>query len=124
MIGAAAESCILEIRDAVVEKYIVANKTVPPKLNSWQIKTLTDELVEVFDAGLNKKTHRELRDRYDAHWTGLTHEIRTTRNDAGHPTSIDPVTPESVHASLLMFPVLASLAGDLLNWAVGDFEPS
>jgi hypothetical protein len=52
----------------------------------------------------------------------LTHEIRTTRNEAGHPTSIDPVTPESVHASLLLFPVLASLAGEFLKWVVDDLK--
>ena len=32
---------------------------------------------------------------------------------AGHPVSVEPVTPEEVHASLLIFPELAALAGQL-----------
>lgn len=119
MIGAAAESIILELRDAVVDKLRDAEKQVPSHLNSLSIKTVTDQLARVFEA-INKKTHRELREQFEAHWGALTHEIRTTRNDAGHPASIAPVTPESVHASLLLFPVLASLAGDLLKWALHD----
>ena len=70
---------------------------------------------------IDGKTHRELRDKFDAHWGALTHEIRTTRNDAGHPTSIDPVTPESVHASLLLFPILVTLCDDLMSWSADTF---
>jgi hypothetical protein len=121
MIGAAAESTILEIRDLVVEKFKLVEKQVPSQLNSLSIKTVTEALGRVFE-GIDKKTHRELRENFEAHWGALTHEIRTTRNEAGHPTSIDPVTPESVHASLLLFPVLASLAGEFLKWVVDDLK--
>jgi hypothetical protein len=120
MIGAAAESFILEIRDIVSDKLKLAGRQVPSQLNNRSIKTVTDELGKVFDSNINKKTHGELRERFDAHWGALTHEIRTTRNDAGHPKSIAPVTPESVHASLLLFPVLARLCGDLLNWSADE----
>ena len=119
MIGAAAEASILEIGDLVVAKFQEVEKPVPSQLNSLNIKTVTDALWRVFQA-IDKKTHRELREKFDAHWGALTHEIRTTRNDAGHPTSIDPVTPESVHASLLLFPVLAGLTGELLKWVVDE----
>jgi hypothetical protein len=119
MIGAAAEASILEIRDVVVLKFQEVEKPVPSQLNSLSIKTVTDALGRVFQ-GIDKKTHRELRERFDAHWGALTHEIRTTRNDAGHPTSIEPVTSESVHASLLLFPVLAGLTDDLLRWVVDE----
>jgi hypothetical protein len=30
--------------------------------------------------------------------------------------SVEPVTPEEVHASLLIFPELAALAGQLATW--------
>jgi hypothetical protein len=119
MIGAAAESSILELRNAVVTVLSGYGDPVPPQLESWQIKTVTDQLALVF-AKIDKKTHRELHEKFQAHWGALTHEIRTTRNDAGHPTSVDPVTPESVHASMLLFPVLAGLAGDLLKWSLRD----
>lgn len=35
---------------------------------------------------------------------------------SGHPTSIEPVTPDTVHASLLVFPELAALATSLRDW--------
>lgn len=38
------------------------------------------------------------------------------RNDAGHPNEVTPVTPESVHAALLIFPQLAGLAAQLRAW--------
>ncbi len=41
--------------------------------------------------------------------SGLAEQIRKVRNDAGHPEGIDPVTPEVVHAALLIFPELAKL---------------
>jgi hypothetical protein len=39
-----------------------------------------------------------------------------TRNDAGHPKSVQPVAEEAVHASLLIFPLFAALIGDLAKW--------
>jgi hypothetical protein len=38
------------------------------------------------------------------------------RNNASHSESIDPVTPEAVHAALLIFPELAKLVPDLETW--------
>jgi hypothetical protein len=119
MVGAAAEIVILDVRDVVVEMLDQKSTTVPSELKSWKIGNVTAALARVF-ARIDGKTHRNLRDRFDAYWGALTHEIRTTRNEAGHPTSIDPVTAESVHASLLMFPILTRLADDLLKWSVDE----
>lgn len=115
MVGAAAESVILELRDSAVTRLTALKRTVPKGLNSWQIKTVTDALTNVF-SGIDAKTHRELRERYEAYWTAFPHQIRTARNDAGHPTNIDPVTSDAVHASLLVFPELAKTAGGLTQW--------
>jgi len=57
-----------------------------------------------------------LFERFEANWPAITHQIRTARNEAGHPVSVEPVTPEEVHASLLIFPELAALAGQLATW--------
>ena len=38
------------------------------------------------------------------------------RNDAGHPKSVDPITLEVVHGSLLIFPKLAKLGNNLKEW--------
>lgn len=115
MAGAALESLILELRDLAVARFTVLNKPVPSKLNSWKIKTVSDALAEVFHR-INAASDRALRDSYDANWTVFLHQIRVGRNDAGHPTSVDPVTSDSVHASLLVFPELARLAATLRDW--------
>ena len=81
MVGAAAESFILELPDRVVEKLNVLGKPVLPALKNWQIKTVTDSPTKVFDA-IDAKRHRERRERYEAYWTAFPHQIRTTRNDA------------------------------------------
>ena len=39
--------------------------------------------------------------------------IRMTRNDAGHPSSVDPITREAIHGALLTFPEQARLSFDL-----------
>jgi hypothetical protein len=115
MVGTAAESLILELRDDVVEKLGQAGARVSSELGSWKIKNFTDALARMFER-IDRKTHVGLRDKFDAHWGALTHEIRKTRNDAGHPTSIEPVTLESVHASLLLLPILVSLCDELRQW--------
>ncbi len=40
----------------------------------------------------------------------------------GHPTSVEPVTPDTVHASLLIFPELARLANSLAHWVANDLK--
>jgi hypothetical protein len=115
MVGAAAESIILELRESVVQKLTVLGKPIPASLNDWRVKTVTDGLTKVFD-GIDRKSQRELRERFEAYWTAFPHQIRTVRNDAGHPTNIDPVSPDAVHASLLVFPELAKLTMELGSW--------
>jgi hypothetical protein len=116
MVGAAAEVVILELRDIVVEMFEKNGTRVPSELKSWKVKNVTDALTGVFSQ-IDPSQDRELRAKFDARWGALTHEIRTTRNDAGHPTSIDPVTPDSVHASLLILPILLNLSYELSHWA-------
>jgi hypothetical protein len=116
MVGAAAESVILELRNWVVDRLGDQGQPVPKDLNSWQVRTVTTALADVFEAGIDKKKNRDLWERYDAYWSAFTGQIRFVRNEAGHPISIDPVTAETVHASLLVFPELATLAQGLLEW--------
>ncbi len=58
----------------------------------------------------------ELKEAYDSFWSAFTARIRMVRNDAGHPKSVDPITLEVVHGSLLIFPSLAKLGNDLKRW--------
>ena len=65
---------------------------------------------------------KELREEFEAYWLVFAQQIRSTRNDAGHPSSVDPVTEEAVHASFLVFPELARLTTNLGSWITGNFK--
>ena len=115
MVGAAAESVILDLRDRTTEKLATMKQTVPKPLNDWRIKTVSDGLHGFFESH-KEQFDPSLRDEFAAYWSAFAQQIRAARNDAGHPTSIDPVTPDTVHASLLVFPELAKLANRLEEW--------
>jgi hypothetical protein len=119
MVGGATESMILELRDITVQKLTALGKSIPKNMNDWKIKTVSDALYNFLD-GHKSLFGPELRDEFSAYWTAFAQQIRTVRNDAGHPTSVDPVTPDTVHASLLIFPELAKLAAKLRTWVTND----
>ena len=89
MIGAAAERLILELRDAVSVRLAQTKQHEPNNLADMRVKTVLDALNRLLDA---KKAAfpRELREEFEALWPAFAHHIRATRNDAGHPTSVDP----------------------------------
>src|SRR5258707_1791835 len=115
MVGGSAERVILMLRDNLVQKLTTLARPIPRELNDWKVKTVTDAL-QNFLAGQKHRFTRELREAFEAYWSAFAQQIRTTRNEAGHPESIDPVTPDTVHASLLIFPELARLAYGLTTW--------
>ena len=114
MIGAAAESLILSLRDETVQRLTTLGAGVPKQLQDWRVKTVSDALKVFFD-GRKKDFDHQLWEAFEANWAPLALQIRSARNDAGHPVNIDPVTADSVHASLLVFPELARLAKDLTS---------
>jgi hypothetical protein len=115
MIGGASESVVLELRDHLVQRLNELGQPVAPKLADWRIKAVLDELQQFVDA--RKGTlPRELREEFSAYWPAFTQQIRAVRNDAGHPSSVDPVSPEAAHASFLVFPLLAQLAAGVHAW--------
>jgi len=119
MVGVAAESVILDLRDATVEKLTSLGICIPTGMEDWKIKTVPDALRSFFD-GHSASFERELREPFEAYWSAFAHQIRTARNDAGHPASVDPVTPDAVHASMLIFPELAKLANGLSHWVCNE----
>lgn len=121
MLGCASESLILSLRDQVVEKMNSAAIPVPKKLDDWRIKTVIDSLFSYFNSN-KSQFEKTLEENFDAYWTAFGKQIRTTRNEAGHPKNIDTVTEESVHASFLIFPEQASLIRNLGDWLAK--EPS
>ena len=121
VVGAAAERVVLDLRDVTVQKLTLLKKAVPKNMEDWRIKTVSDALRSFFEAQMTQFT-RELREPFEAYWSAFAQQIRTTRNEAGHPISVDPVTPDTVHASLLIFPELARLANNLSRWVAADLK--
>jgi hypothetical protein len=119
MIGGAAESAILKLRDLTVQQISSLGKSMPKDMRDWKIKTVSDALRGFFD-GHKAQMSRKLRESFEAYWSAFAQQIRAVRNEAGHPTSVEPVTPDSVHASLLVFPELARLASGLSRWVSED----
>jgi len=115
MIGGASESLVLELRDHLLQRLGELGQPLSQKLADWRVKTMLDEMQQIIEARKSTMT-RELRDEFSAYWSAFTQQIRTVRNDAGHPSSVAPVSPESAHASFLVFPLLAQLAARLHEW--------
>jgi hypothetical protein len=123
MVGGAAERLVLELNEAVQNRLSALGRPTNPKLDDWRIKAVSDELTTVLTDALSRaiKLARtdeavKLRESFVYHWPSLVHEIRASRNDAGHPGSIDPVTPEDVHAALLTFPHVARIINQIKGW--------
>lgn len=116
MVGAAAESVVLELRDVVVGRLEREGKSPPAKLSDWRVRTILDGLREFFEQH-RKSLQHQLREEFDAYFQALPQPIRAARNDAGHPSSVDPVSEEAVHATFLLFPELLRLATRLGEWA-------
>lgn len=112
MLGAASESSILQIRDSLVRRFQECSQEVPRELNDWKIKVVFDAISRCLEVE-RRHLNREIRDALAATFPSFFHLIRVARNDAGHPTSIDPVTEESVLASFLMFPELCFLSTEI-----------
>jgi hypothetical protein len=116
MVGAASEALINELRDTVRTKLEKADKKIPQNLKTWRAKETLLGLKAVFEDN-SKKMPYSLKEEYESYWPAFTQQIRASRNEAGHPHSIEPIKQETVHASLLIFPELARLSSNLLSWA-------
>lgn len=121
LVGGAAESIVLELRDALVAQISALQRQVPKKLEDWRIKTVLDSLKNELDAQKGNMP-RELVEPYESHWPSFTQQIRAARNDVGHPSNIDPVSADSVHASLLIFPELMKITYELISWIPQGFK--
>ncbi len=115
MIGAASESTVLELRDSLSARIDGLGKPKPKELIDWRVKTILDGIEKAISIKTTEMP-KGLYERFDSYWPAFTQQIRTVRNESGHPKSIDPVSHETVHASLLIFPELLFLASDLINW--------
>ena len=121
MIGAAAESMTLDLRDALLQRIEHLNLKPPGGLEGWRLKQILDAISKELNSHRNQMSV-EMAESFEQYWPAFTGQIRKVRNDAGHPTSIEPVTHESVQASLLIFPELATLFKKLITWVNSDYS--
>ena len=115
MVGAAAERLVLNIRESLVDRMESIGVTVPKDLKDWRVKRILGATETVLRQR-KKKMSSSLFESFEAYWPAFTHQIRTVRNESGHPVSIQPVTTDRVHAALLIFPELGILADNLRSW--------
>ena len=120
LVGAAAESMALALRDSLCAKLDKLREQKPRDLDQWSIKRVLDAM----EGWFRKKKDLipdSLYQAFDSYWPAFTHQIRTVRNDAGHPKTVNPVTDEAVHAALLIFPELADMVNTLIDWVENSY---
>lgn len=119
MVGAASESLILDLRDTLVGRLGDLGRKPSSKLSDWRAKTVLDAVTD--ELALHTKSMPvKLREAFQYTWPAFLQQIRAGRNDAGHPTSIAPITEDAVHASLLIFPELLGLTRQLSAWVTSS----
>jgi hypothetical protein len=122
MIGVAVESIILELRDALVQR-MTAGGNPPGKSNALranQIKEIQRGLKNALESRQQDMPDR-LKEKYESYWNAFVQQIRLSRNETGHPNNIEPVTIETVHSSLLIFPEILRTAVELKVWIVNSY---
>lgn len=113
LVGGAAESMIFELREATASRLSTKGdeKTAKALRKPDTIKTAIDELTKVFDHHIRPRT--ALGERYEAYWRALAHRGRMLRNDAGHPTKLEPISRDEARTMLILFLTLAELVSQL-----------
>jgi len=121
MIGCAAESIALDLAKTLVNRINILSRSPSKDLSNWKIKKVLDRI----ETEINSQKHnmdKSLEETYEYFWSAFVHQIRFSRNDAGHPNAIDQITQERVHASLLIFPELSKLNKELTNWVNTKYQ--
>jgi hypothetical protein len=90
-------------------------------LSDFRIKNVLEALYDELQAQQHDMPHA-LKEDFAAYWPAFSQQIRATRNEAGHPMSIEPITADIVHASLLVFPGLAKISTKLLEWVQTHYK--
>ena len=121
MVGGASESIALELRDEITGRLQALNHAIPKGMDDWRFKVVLDSIYSFLDQNTGQMS-RELRESFKSYWPAFLQQIRSARNDAGHPSSVDPVTFDTVHASLLIFPELGKLTGELRKWVSHEYK--
>jgi len=71
MLGAAAESMILEVRDASVARLSETSAPIPKGLQDWRVKVILDSLSETLMSKISQMPY-DLRVEFEAYWPAFT----------------------------------------------------
>jgi hypothetical protein len=115
LVGCAAETVVLELRDTLTKRLSALGRPGPKDLSDSRVGRVLDGIKRELDTH-SKAMPAKLREEFQSYWEAFTSEIRLTRNEAGHPQSVEPVTPEDVQATLLAFPRVVGMAARLRKW--------
>lgn len=115
MVGCASEALILNLRDAVLSSLSAKGRKPAHALSDWRAKAVLDAVSKELENNL-KSMPVKLRESFQYTWPAFLQQIRAGRNDSGHPSIIEPITDEAVHASFLIFPEVLLLTSNLVEW--------
>lgn len=121
MVGGASESMALGIKDEITKRQTELKRQIPKGLEDWKFKVVLDAMYAFLDQQAAKMP-RDLKESFKSYWPAFLQQIRTARNEAGHPSSVEPVTLDTVHASLLIFPELARLTQQIRDWLANEYK--
>ena len=118
MLGGASERLCVLLAEDIKTGLLRTGNTSPSGLDDWRIARVIRSITSSLDSKKNQMSN-DTRDAYEAHWTAFVSVIRASRNEAGHPASITPITESVAHRNLLIFGELAELVQDLRHFAQG-----
>lgn len=117
LLGAVAETTVLDIRDAFLAKLAETGETPPSSLSKKDVSA--KQIYEALDKALRERKDQmpiELAEAFESHWYSFLSDIRLSRNSSGHPQNISPVTRDDVRAGFLQLRSVAKAAAGLKTW--------
>ncbi|AFY61450.1 hypothetical protein [Synechococcus sp. PCC 6312] len=116
-LGCASEKAILLLIEAY--KVAISNPTqqanFAKKTDTLAIKRKHDEFQNLLNAKISPLLPKELKENLDNYLIGLFSIIRSTRNDAGHPSGKE-IRREHLYAYLATFPEYLKKVYALIDW--------
>src|SRR5258708_39857800 len=106
MIGGAAESIILDLRDFVRQKLAKAKLPEPKNLGDRRANTILDVLYDFLDTKKGSFP-KDLREEIEAYWLPFPQHNPPTRHKPRHSPTRYPIHQQDLRLPFLVFPHLA-----------------
>lgn len=120
MVGVASERILVVLRDAICSSIKEGNrrKKLMEATEKQTAKRIYEEVSKRIEP-VREQLPSELQESIGTQLEGIFHEIRRTRNDAGHPTG-RVIERDEAYPLLQLFPVYAKSAYALMDWLKGN----